>query len=114
MKKQLIRAAATSVLGLSLMTGFSAAQSVSIDTTGPHSTNRVTVRSTNRATIRNNNRLHLDNTNSQDARSGNATVNDNTTGGDATTGAASNDNSTDATVSIDNTGAVSALAAMGG
>ena len=42
MKKQLIRAAATTVLGLSLTTGFAAAGTGSISNTGDSSTNTVT------------------------------------------------------------------------
>jgi hypothetical protein len=99
MKKQLIRAAASSVLGLSLMTGFAAAD---INTTGPGSSNRVTTHNTNRFTQTNNNRLHLSNRNDQRASSGDATVRYNTTGGSATSGDASNDNSFDASVSVDN------------
>jgi hypothetical protein len=81
------------------MTGFAAAD---INTTGPGSTNRVSVHKTNRFTQTNNNDVDIRNRNNQRATSGDATVRFNTHGGDATSGNASNDNSTDASVSISN------------
>jgi len=103
MKKQLIRAAASAVLGLSLTTGFAAAQTGQITgPTGPQSNNNVHVSSRNSARIDNDNHLSVSNSNRQDAHTGSASVRDNTTGGDASSGAASNDNSASTSVSVDN------------
>lgn len=101
MKRQLIRATATTIMGLSLMTGFAAAD---ISTTGPNSTNTVHTTATRSTTVRNTNTVRLTNDNDQSARTGSAEVEHNTTGGDATSGDASNRNSLSATVAIDNTG----------
>lgn len=67
MKKQLIRAAASSVLGLSLMTGFAAAD---INTTGPGSSNHQQTNYTVRHFVRNNNNVQATNTNHQYANTG--------------------------------------------
>jgi hypothetical protein len=113
MKKQLYRAAAATVLGLSLATGVAVADnSGSIDTTGPDSNNAVTATTTNRVTVRNDNDLNVRNDNDQRASSGDAKVWHNTTGGDATSGDASNANSTSVDATVDNSGA--AMAALGG
>src|SRR4051812_37185193 len=106
MKKQLYRAAAATVLGLSLTTGIVAADnSGTIDTTGPDSSNVIKATTTNKLTVKNDNDLKVKNDNDQWAKTGKAEVEDNTTGGDATSGDASNDNSTDVSVTVDNTGA---------
>jgi hypothetical protein len=114
MKKQLYRAAAATVLGLSLATGVAVADnSGTIDTTGPDSTNSVTATTTNRVSVHNDNDLNVRNDNDQRASSGDATVRHNTTGGDATSGDASNDNSTSVDATVDNSGAWSALGGSG-
>jgi len=102
MKKQLYRAAAATVLGLSLTTGIVAADTGNIDTTGPNSNNSIRSHVTNRNTVRNTNDIDVNNSNHQTARTGYASVRGNTFGGDATTGSASNDNSTSADISVDN------------
>ncbi len=102
MKKQLIRAAATTVLGLSLTTGFAAAATGDISNTGPNSTNHVRSHVTNSATVANHNDLRATNNNTQTSRTGEAEAEHNTTAGDATSGSASNDNSLSASVSVDN------------
>jgi choice-of-anchor C domain-containing protein len=56
--------------------------------------------------IRNNNHIHVNNTNTQNATTGNARVIDNTTGGSATSGAASNTNSSTTSFSVTNTSTV--------
>ncbi len=99
MTKQLIRAAATTVLGLSLTAGFAAAD---ISNTGPDSNNKESSKVKNSLTVDNNNNLSASNDNSQKAKTGDAKVKHNTTGGDATSGDASNDNSFDGSVSVDN------------
>ena len=109
MKKELIRAAATTVLGLSLTTGFAAAD---ISNTGPSSHNDVKSTTKNTAMLTNSNSISGTNTNNQNATSGKAEAEHNTTAGDATTGDTSNNNSTDVSVTVDNTGAASGLGNM--
>lgn len=111
MKKQLYRAAAATVLGLSLTTGIVAADS--IDTTGPDSTNRIHSSVRNKLEVKNRNDVGVSNMNMQHAWSGDATVHHNTTGGGASTGDASNHNTTSTAVSIDNTGAAGAWGGSG-
>src|SRR5258708_6569971 len=101
MTKQLIRAAATTVLGLSLTAGFAAAD---VSNTGPSSHNSVKSTVSNSQHVRNNNNLSAHNSNSQSANSGDAKVKHNTTGGDATSGDASNDSSFSASATVDNSG----------
>jgi hypothetical protein len=99
MKKQFIRAAATSVLGLSLMTGFAAAD---INTTGPGSSNTERTRVNVHHRVNNDNDVRFTNSNSQRAYTGTANVSGNTRGGDAASGYATNDNSLNGSVSVDN------------
>lgn len=106
MKKQLIRAAATTVLGLSLTTGIAAAD---IGNTGPSSHNKVETTTSNHARLHNNNNISGSNSNGQSASTGKAEVEHNTTGGDASSGAASNSNEVSAMITVDNSGAVSGL-----
>ena len=104
MKKQLYRAAAATVLGLSLTTGIVAADAGNnIDHTGPNSSNHIHTRIDNSKRIHNDNDITVDNTNDQTGYTGDATVNNNTRGGDATSGNVKNDNYTSADVSVDNT-----------
>lgn len=102
MKKQLYRAAAATVLGLSLTTGVVAADTGGIHNTGPDSNNSIHTRRTNRVRVTNNNYVDVSNTNTQGATSGRAEVRDNTRGGSATSGDAYNTNRTSADVTIDN------------
>jgi hypothetical protein len=101
MTKQLIRAAAATVLGLSLTTGFAAAD---ITNTGPDSNNTVNTTNSQSADVDNDNHVTLRNDNDQHAYSGDAKVFHNTTGGSASSGDASNSNSLSASVSINNSG----------
>lgn len=114
MKKQLLRAAATTVLGLSLTTGFAAAATGNISNTGPSSSNKIHSSVTNSATLDNHNMVHATNTNYQTSKTGKAEVTGNTTGGDAMTGNAMNDHSLDASVSVNNSATSSLLGGMGG
>lgn len=106
MKKTLIRAAATTVLGLSLTTGLAAAD---INNTGPSSHNKVETTTSNTARLHNNNNISGSNSNSQSASTGKAEAEHNTTAGDAMSGAASNSNDVGVTISVDNTGAMGGL-----
>ena len=94
MKKQLIRAAATTVLGLSLTTGMAAAQTGTINQTGSSSRNNITHNVNDSQTVRNQTHATATNNNEQEAYSGSVTSNENTTGGDAYSGYVSNDNAT--------------------
>ena len=104
MKKQLFyRAAAATVLGLSLTTGVVAADSGSgAHTTGPHSRNRIDHRVRNDVRVTNDNDIDINNVNRQTSYSGDAKVSGSTHGGDARTGNVYNENSTDVEVSVDN------------
>lgn len=105
MKKQLYRAAAATVLGLSLTTGVVAADTGDISHSGTGSANHITNTMTNTNDVRNRNNLDATNLSAQFGASGDATSNRNTAGGDATTGDVSNSNSLDATVAVDNSSA---------
>src|ERR1700733_6028745 len=94
MKKQLIRAAATTVLGLSLTTGFAAASpGGTIGVTGPHSTNKIINTSTMHQSVSNHNNIGVGNVNLQSANPGDAHSGGSTEGGGASTGNASNSSS---------------------
>lgn len=95
-------AAVSAGLTTGLASGIASAQGGFIDTTGPNSTNTIRERNERRLDIDNRNDIRLRNTNWQRATTGDAEVRNNTFGGDAWTGDASNDNSFDATVDIDN------------
>ena len=116
-RTKILRAAAITVLGLSLGAGVASAApgTGSIDTTGPNSHNEVTFNSGDEVDLDNNNRVNVRNSTDQSAYTGDAKVRHNTTGGDATSGDAMNDNMTTARVSISNANSSSAaLAAVGG
>ena len=114
MKIQKKLGAAVLSLGLVVgLSGFAGATTGTIDTTGPDSVNKIHSESSQRVDIDNDNDLSVRNDNSQKAWSGEAEVEDNTTGGDATSGDASNMNSFDADVSVDNSGSVGAAMAAG-
>lgn len=105
MIKLLTRAAATTVLGLGLTTGFAAAD---IGTTGPSSHNSEKSKVTNTTIVKNNNDVTAAYANSQQSSTGKAGVYHNTTGGDATSGDASNASSLNASATVDNSSSDSA------
>ena len=100
--KKLLKILSAAMVSAGLTTGFAAAQTGSIDTTGPDSINTITATQNNDADIDVDNDVDVDNDNDQDADSGNATVSGNTTGGDATSGDATNENTFENTVAIEN------------
>jgi hypothetical protein len=102
MKKQLYRAAAATVLGLSLTTGIVAADTGNITNTGPGSSNNVTANSTDNSHLMNHNNVSAWNDNDQGAHTGDANVSGNTTGGSATTGNATNTSSSTFTFDVSN------------
>lgn len=104
MKKQLYRAAAATVLGLSLTTGVVAADTGNISNTGPGSDNNVDSTVTDNSRVRVRNHLYVNNDTDQHAYTGDSEVKWNTTGGDATSGDATNDNSTAVSATVDNSG----------
>ncbi|MBI4033843.1 hypothetical protein HY379_02475 [Candidatus Saccharibacteria bacterium] len=106
-----VRMAAAGAAALGLVGGFVAtAAADSVSTEGPNSP--ISVNSRTRESINNNNRVRVSSHNRQSASTGNAVVNNNTTGGSATSGTASNDNSLDASVFIDNSGSGFASASL--
>jgi hypothetical protein len=110
--KKLVRLAGLSVMALSLTTGVAAAQTGSIENTGPDSYNKVIVKHSDTRKVRNNNHVGVENNNTQRAYTGDASVRHNTTGGDATSGDAANDNFVTTTIGVSNSG--SSAAALGG
>lgn len=72
------------------------------NTTGPDSYNVVKSTTTSHVDVTNNNDISINNSNTQSAYSGDATVEHNTTGGSATTGDAANSNSTTLNLSVSN------------
>lgn len=113
-KQQLMRAAATTVLGIGLTTGFAAAQTGSINQTGQNSDNKIISKVRNSARFNNDNDLRVRNSNDQDARSGSVDANRNTTAGNVGSGNASNAATTSTSASIDNSAGVAALGSIGG
>lgn len=109
MKKQLYRAAAATVLGLSLTTGIAAAQTGTITTTGAESYNKVSSHVRNRAEVENNNNVSLYSSNHQSAYTGDATSKQNTTGGGASTGNATNTRSVSAALTVNNSAGLSGM-----
>jgi hypothetical protein len=74
----------------------------SISNTGPNSENKISSTVDNDFSVTNNNDVQVSTDNSQHASTGNADVSDNTTGGDAMSGNASNSNSSNFTLSVNN------------
>jgi len=103
MRKQLYRAAAATVLGLSLSTGVVAADTGNIVNTGPGSSNHIHSRVKMNTHVKNTNTVTATNSSDQSAYSGDAKVKNNTTGGSAKTGDATNDNQTTADLTVSNT-----------
>jgi hypothetical protein len=103
MKKQLYRAAAATVLGLSLTTGIAAAQTNgTIDTTGNSSYNKVSSYVHNHRYVHNDNDVDVASVNSQHAYSGDVSAWGNTTAGHLSTGSATNARTTSASLMVDN------------
>ena len=103
--KQVIGVAVSS-LGLvaGLSGGLASAQSGTIGTTGPDSTNKIIFTTSQDITAVNNNDLSASNSSDQSARSGRAEVEGNTTGGDARSGSVSTGSGFSANVVVDNSG----------
>lgn len=112
--KKLSRVIGVAVLALSLGSGAVSAATGSISTTGPDSTNQVTVNDEQRSRVNNDNHVRLDNDTYQRASSGRVEVEHNTTGGGASSGDVVNDNLTRATLRLDNTAAATAAVEVSG
>lgn len=112
--KKLSRVIGVAVLALSLGSGAVSAATGSISTTGPDSTNQVTVNDEQRSRVNNDNHVRLDNDTYQRASSGRAEVEHNTTSGGASSGDVVNDNLTRATLRLDNTAAATAAVEVSG
>jgi len=87
------------------MAGFAGATTGTIDTTGPRSNNQIESNSKWEMDVDNDNDVRVDNDNDQHAYSGDARTSGNTTGGDAESGEASNANTANTSLSVDNGGA---------
>lgn len=103
------------VLSLGLVVGLAgfasaAPGSGSISDSGAHSYNKVTQWTSHRVMVSNDNDLHATNNNTQTAYTGVAVTKDNHTAGAASTGSATNTNSLNASVAVNN--AASSAAAM--
>lgn len=106
--KKLLRAISIAVLGVGLSAGIVSANSGDVSNTGPGSDNVIRFEGDERTTVDSRNNADVTNRNTQNADSGDAEVRGNTNGGSADSGGASNDNSTDTSVSQSNSGATSA------
>lgn len=103
--KKLLRVLAAALFGLSLATGAVAAQTGTIDTTGPESENVIEFENESEVDLDNDTDVTADVQTDQEAGSGNARTDWNTTGGDATSGDADNESDVEADVEVDNTSA---------
>lgn len=113
MKKQLYRAAAATVLGLSLTTGIAAAQTNgTIDQTGADSYNKVSSSVHNHRYVHNYNDVDIRSNNHQSAYTGDASAWRNTTSGSVSTGNATNTRTTSASLMVDNSASAGSQAGM--
>lgn len=105
---KLKKAVGASVLSLGLvvgLAGFAGATSGTIGTTGPKSHNEISNKTHTDVKVSNDNDIRFSNKNHQYASSGKTQVKGNTTGGSATSGDSANQNTLNATVEVDNSGA---------
>ena len=100
------------VVGLASFAGATSGTSGSITDTGPGSLNVVRHKTYSRVEVENNNNVNATNNNGQNASSGKAGVYHNTTGGAAKSGNASNANSLNASLTVDNSASSAAKVAM--
>lgn len=113
MRKQLYRAAAATVLGLSLTTGVVAADTGNISNTGASSYNRVGTKATDNSVLTNNNSIGAHNENYQTARTGKVGSYRNTTAtGTTSSGNATNGNTVSATLAVNNSASSAAGTGM--
>jgi len=114
-KKQLYRAAAATVLGLSLATGgmVAADNNGSISKTGTDSDNTVTSTTHSTWKVDNDTDLSVHNDNDQHAYTGDAKASHNTTAGDATSGDAMNTNSLSVKATVNNAASTSGMGGSG-
>ncbi len=99
------------LVSVGLTGGLVAANSGSLDTTGPDSDNTIEFANESEVDVDNYTRVNAEVRTDQDADSGDALVKHNTTGGDAESGDASNESEVSADLSIDNSSANSAALA---
>ncbi len=103
--KKIIQTTGATVVSVLLASGaLVGAQSGTIDTTGPDSTNEVSHSAEVETTVENSNTVDASIDTTQDAESGEATVENTTEGGSAETGHAENENTVHAEVMIENGG----------
>jgi hypothetical protein len=97
------------------MAGFAAASTVSFDTTGPDSVNKVKLNNSSNLTTTNVNAVGVANTNVQGAASGDVKAYKNTSvEGDVASGDASNSNAAVTDVTVSNSGACGCLTGLAG
>lgn len=92
----------TPLAGLDALSFAPADDTVTLDTTGPHSTNQVDISHKNTVTSTNDNEIGVTNVSTQNASTGNVTATDNTTVGGLKSGDASNSNTTINSVDVSN------------
>ena len=92
------------LVSVGLTGGLVAANSGSLDTTGPDSTNEIRFENESEVDLENNTEVEAQVNTDQDAESGYADTENNTNAGDAMTGDADNMNEVEADLSIDNSG----------
>ena len=112
--KKLLSILAAAVLSIGLTSGAVLAQTGTLETTGPESTNEILFENENDVVVDNTADVVLDNTADQTADSGDADVTTNTSGGHATTGHANNDTTYIVEGEIDNSGVNEAALWSGG
>jgi hypothetical protein len=100
---RLIGPATLAVVVSAALIGSAAADSVSMDTTGPNSTQKVSVDNSSTISTTNTNNVQTDNINAQDAATGSVTAKDNTTvTAGPSSGDAANNNLSNTTITINN------------
>jgi hypothetical protein len=114
MKTRMLRYAAISMATLGMGLGVAAAQTASIDFTGPDSRNVIDVENDLDVDVDNDNDVDVTNVVNQDATSGDALVERNTEGGDAESGDAENSSDASTDVAISNSGLCDCLLGLGG
>ncbi len=104
-KSRILRATALAATSLGLvagLTGIAGASTGTINTTGPHSSNKIVSVNKLHVDSNNTNDVALSSQNMQSATSGNAKTTTNTTAGDARTGSATNNNTLNASLTLTN------------
>lgn len=97
-----------------VFSGVAFADTANISLTGPESTNTVSAESSNHVDLTNADHVTVTNSNTQSAKTGDATVSYNTTAGAAQSGAATNANTVSTTIGIKGLSTICSCVALGG